>query len=617
MDAPKSMRHIRDDLLGKLDQLGLDHPGIAHELSLIREDIEHFTTSQIEQGQRLAKIGAALGAERDIKALLEMILLEAMRLNSADGGTFYAVKTDSKGNPISLEWMLTRNGTLKTWMGGTSGIPIPFPEIPLFVNGSENHSNVSAHVALSGETINLPDVYEAEGFDFQGPRAFDAKVGYRTKSMLVFPLRNHENEIVAVMQLINVIDGSGNIYPFASDNQLVTLSLATQAAVALTNAKLIISLENLFDAFIKAIAQSIDAKDDVTGGHIQRVAELTMMIARAINETNDGPFANIYFSQDELRELSIAAWLHDTGKITTPETVMFKSTKLEAFVDRVDNVKMRFELARCMMQIEAFRKKIEQIVPNPEQKQNWEEIDRSLTEFLTQNRDDWHLIERFNVGAEFLKPEIADRIKAIAATSFELSEELALNRETPYFGYLSRKTWEAKQEKCGPREEKDLPIDPSQRNLLTANELLNMLIARGTINDEERTKMEDHVVQTIKILEKLPFPRKMQNVPEYAGGHHEFLNGKGYPKHLNRENLPIQSKIMAVADIFEALSAADRPYKKAKPLSETLKIMGFMVKDGCIDNDIVNVFLHTGTMAKYAKEFIDQKQIDIELNEPQ
>ncbi len=613
MNAPRSMQNMSQELHDRLEQFRQEHPALAEKLNELQHEIISFTESHLQQQQRLAKIGTSLGAERDINTLLEMILLEAMRLNSADGGTFYSVKTDPKGNPIALEWVMVKNGTLKTWMGGTSGVPIPFPEIPLYRDGKENHANVSAHVALTGETINLQDVYVAEGFDFQGTRIFDTSTGYRSKSMLVFPLRNHENEIVAVMQLINVTDDSGNIFPFAEENEFATLSLASQAAVAITNARLIISLENLFDAFIRAIAQSIDAKDEVTGGHISRVAELTMMIARAVNETDDGSLARIHFSDDELRELSVAAWLHDTGKITTPETVMFKATKLEAYVDRIDNVKLRFELARSIRQIDTLQKKLAGVQPPPELREQWEQLDRELEESLKKNIEEWNLIEFQNIGGEFLKPETAEVIKTIANQTFTVPDDIALTRTVPYHGYLSRKTWEAKQEYKGPREVKAMPVESNLRRLMSDDELLNMMISRGTINQEELLKMRDHVVQTINILDKLPFPRKMQNVPEYAGGHHEFVNGKGYPKGLAGPNLPLQSRIMALADVFEALSAADRPYKKAKPMSEVLKILGFMVKGGDLDQEVYDVFISKGVMAEYVREKIDAKQIDIDL----
>ncbi|MDK9699537.1 MAG: HD domain-containing protein [bacterium] len=613
MSAPQLILNVGDQLISRLREQCQNHNEVAHQISQVAEDLNALLQAHTEQINRLAKIGAALGAERDIPTLLEMILMEAVRLNHADGGTFYLVQNDDKGDPVSLKWVVMQNTTLKTWSGGTSGVPIPFADVPLYIDGAENHSNVSAHVALTGRIINLPDVYVAEGFDFRGTRIFDEKTGYRSKSMLVFPLRNHENEIVAVMQLINVTDSNGTIFPFAKENELLTLSLATQAAVAITNARLIRSLEELFDAFIKAIAQSIDAKDEVTGGHISRVAELTMRIAKAVNESNEGGYGQVHFNSDEMRELSIAAWLHDTGKITTPETVMFKATKLEAYVDRVDNVKLRFELARALRENLALRDKLTLCEVTEEKQKSFSLIDTDLSLELEKIGNWWRMIEQQNLGMEFLKPEVGQQIKDVASYEFEVPETVALKRNVPYHGYLSRLTWEAYQPYVGPREQKQMPIENAKRRLLSKDEERNLLISRGTINEDELAKMRDHVVQTMNILEQLPFPRKLRRVPEYAGGHHEFINGKGYPKGLAGPSLPLQSRIMALADIFEALSAADRPYKKAKPMSEVLKILGFMVKGGEIDADIFDVFIKSGVMAGYTKEFIMENQIDIDL----
>ncbi|MCX7835057.1 MAG: HD domain-containing protein [bacterium] len=579
----------------------------------LRNFVEQLVTDQNEQISRLATIGAALGAEKDMPTLLEMILVELMRLNNADGGTFYLVKSDKKGNPIALQWVVVSNHTLKLWQGGTSGNPITIPDIPLYIDGNENHHNASAHVALTGEIINLEDVYVAEGFDFKGAKRFDELNNYRTKSMLVIPLKNHENEIVAVLQLINALDESKNIIPFSKENELLNLSLAMQAAVAITNTQLIRSLKELLDSFIQSIAQSIDAKDEVTGGHISRVAILTMMIAEALNQCNTAPFDQIHFTQDELYELKMAAWLHDTGKITTPDTVMFKATKLEAYVDRIDLIKQRFETIRCLKQNELLRKKLYAYENGNVNLDEFSKWDDEFKQELNKIETYWRLIEQYNLGAEFLKEEIATIFKQIASENYCIPEELSLKQNVPYAGYLSRFTWVNEQEWVGPRDARPMPKQSSVRNYLTPNELHNLLIAKGTLNPEEKAKMNDHVVQTINILEKLPFPRKLQNVAEYAGGHHEFVNGKGYPRGLKGDDLPLQARIMALADVFEALSAPDRPYKKAKPMSEVLKILSTMVKFQELDKNVFELFIRSGVMARYVQEYVQPNQIDIDL----
>lgn len=588
-------------------------PIFSKILSELQNLVSQHISERNDQISRLAAIGAALGAEKDMPTLLEMILVELMRLNNADGGTFYLVKSDKKGNPVALQWVVVSNQTLKLWQGGTSGNPITIPDIPLYIDGKENHNNASAHVALTGEIINLEDVYTAEGFDFKGAKRFDEMNNYRTKSMLVFPLKNHENEIVAVLQLINALDASRNIIPFPKENELLNLSLAMQAAVAITNTQLIRSLKELLDSFIQAIAQSIDAKDEVTGGHISRVAILTMMIAEAINESKTPPFDKIYFNQDELYELKMAAWLHDTGKITTPDTVIFKATKLEGYVDRIDLIKQRFETIRCLKQNEVLKRKLTAYEKGEVNLNDFTKWDEELNQELSKIEEYWRLIEQYNIGSEFLKNEIAEQFKKIAAETYDIPDDLALNQNIPYAGYLSRLTWVNEQQWVGPRETRPMPKQSNKRNYLTANELFNLLIAKGTLNSDEKAKMNDHVQQTINILEKLPFPRKLQNVAVYAGGHHEFVNGKGYPKGLKGDELPLQAKIMALADVFEALSAPDRPYKKAKPISEVLKILTTMVNFEELDKNVYELFIQSGVMAKYVKDYVLPVQIDIDL----
>lgn len=582
-------------------------------LSELYRIISDELSDRSERISRMAIIGAALGAEKDMPTLLEMILVELMRLNNADGGTFYLVKSDTRGNPVSLQWVVASNHTLKLWQGGTSGNPITIPDIPLFIDGVENHHNASAHVALTGDIINLEDVYIAEGFDFKGAKKFDEINRYRTKSMLVVPLKNHEGEIVAVLQLINALDTASNIIRFSKENELVNSSLAMQAAVAITNTQLIRSLKELLDSFIQAIAQSIDAKDEVTGGHIGRVAMLTMMIAEAINEAIDPPFNKIHFSQDELYELKMAAWLHDTGKITTPDTVIFKATKLESYVDRIDLIKQRFETIRCVLLNDFLQKKVNAYENGRATPELLMIFESEYKQELAKIESYWKLIEVYNVGAEFLKEEVAQQFKDIAKETYTVPEDVKLSHSIPYAGYLSRFSWVNKQDWVGPRDVRPMPIEQEERPFLTENELYNLLIVKGTLNPDEKAKMNDHVQQTINILEKLPFPRKLQNVAEYAGGHHEFVNGKGYPRGLKGKELPLQARIMAMADVFEALSAPDRPYKKAKPMSEVIKILSTMVKFEELDNEVFEVFVKSGVMSKYTHNNVMPIQIDINL----
>jgi len=494
-----------------------------------------------------------------------MILEEARYFTNADGGTLYMMDDDGR----ALKFEIVQTDSLNIRMGGTSGNPINWYPVRLYLqDGQPNHAMVSAHVGLTGEVINIPDVYDVEGFDFTGTRAFDNKTGYRSKSMLVVPMRNHEDEIIGVVQLINSQDPvTREVVPFSQSDQNLIISLASQAAVAITNTKLIHDLENLFESFIQVIASAIDEKSPYTGGHIERVAELTMLIAHKLNDVNYGKYADFLLTEDQLKELRIAAWMHDIGKITTPEYVVDKSTKLETIYDRINTVQARFEILKR----ETRLRLLEQYC-RPGAAPLSDTVNEEYERVARQIDDDWEFVKVANVGGEFMAPEKQERIRQIAAHSYQLNGQ--------------------------------------DQSLLSEEEVKNLCIARGTLSDQERQIINNHVVVTIKMLEKLPYPKKLRRVPEFAGGHHEKLDGTGYPNGLNEEQLSVQARILALADIFEALTARDRPYKKAKSLAESMKIMGFMAKDKHIDPEIFKVFVQEKIYLEYARKYMDPAQID-------
>lgn len=531
------------------------------------------TTGYEERLDKLLKIGTALSSERNLDVLLEMILELAREFTSADAGTLYLVLEEER----ALKFEIAHNDTLGTRMGGTSGNPVNLPPVSLVKEDEKpNLANVAAYVANTGKLVNIPDVYEADesqGFDFTGPRKYDEMTGYRTMSMLCVPMRNHEDEIIGVLQLINAKHPeTGEVIPFAPEYMTLTESLASQAAVALTNAQLINDLKVLFDSFIKSIAAAIDRKSPYTGGHIRRVAELTMMIAHKINETTEGPFAQVHFTEEELEELRIAAWLHDIGKITTPEHVVDKATKLEAIYDRIDLVKTRFDAIRRERENGALRRKLDLMLNGNAAPDKLRLIDEELKQELTQLDNDLEFLIAINKGGEFMEDEKIARLNDIARRTYE--------------------------------------VDGERKPFLTENEVYNLAIKKGTLNTEDRKKIEEHALVSIEMLRELPFPKKMAHVPEYAGGHHEKLNGKGYPFGLTAEQLPLQARMMAVADIFEALTAHDRPYKKPMPLSKAVQIMGFFVKDKELDPDVVDIFIKGGVFQDYARKEMDPTQID-------
>jgi HD-GYP domain-containing protein (c-di-GMP phosphodiesterase class II) len=509
----------------------------------------------VQRLEQLNAIGASLSAERDLARLLESILTAAKTITRADGGTLYRVTEEG-----TLRFEIVRTTSLKYYLGGTTGNPVPFYPIHLAgKDGKPNHSMVAAYAALTGKTVNIPDAYTAEGFDFSGTRNFDKKTGYRSKSFLTVPMRNHENEIIGVLQLINAVHPkSGEIVPFSSSDQRLAESLASQAAIALTNRMLINQLEELFESFINLINMAIDEKSPYTGGHCQRVPQLTMMLAEAVNETREGPLATFSMNDKDRYELKIAGLLHDCGKVTTPVHVVDKATKLETIYDRIHLIDTRFEVLKRDLELQALKQEIS------------EERRRQRLRELEEDRKFLHAC---NIGGERMSDDDVARVRRIAAYRWR-------------------------------------DLTGHEANFLSEDEVKNLTIRAGTLTEDERKVINHHIVATIKMLEALPWPRHLTNVPEYAGGHHERMDGKGYPRGLRREQMSVQARCMGIADIFEALTARDRPYKKGKTLSESLEILGRMRLNNHIDPDLFDVFVRRKVYRRYAEMFLDQEQID-------
>ena len=522
----------------------------------------------VQRLEQLNAIGASLSAERDINRLLETILTAAKSITRADGGTLYRVADDR-----TLRFEIMRTSSLKYYLGGTTGNAVPFYPIQLYKDGKPNHNMIAAYVALTGNTVNIPDAYTADGFDFSGTRAFDSKTGYRSKSFLTVPMRNHENEIIGVLQLINAHDpDTGEIVPFSSSDQRLTESLASQAAIALTNRMLINQLEELFESFINLINSAIDEKSPYTGGHCQRVPTLTMMLADAATESKEGPLAEFEMSEKDRYELKIAGLLHDCGKVTTPVHVVDKATKLETIFDRIHLIETRFEVLKRDAEIELLKARAElaeRSAPMVER----EAAEARYRDRVRQLNEDRSFLRACNIGVESMREEDAERVRMIARY-----------RWTDSAGY--------------------------EANFLTEDEVKNLTIRSGTLTADERQVINHHIVATIRMLESLPWPRHLKNVPEYAGGHHERMDGKGYPKGLTREQMSVQARVMGISDIFEALTAKDRPYKRGKTLSESLEILGRFKQSGHIDPDLFDVFVRKKVYLRYAEAFLDSEQID-------
>ena len=523
-----------------------------------------------ELGYRsFAKIGQALSAEKNIKLLLEMIVDEARFLSKADAGTLYTV--DPKKQELSFA--ILQNETMGTRLGGPESEDITFPSIPLYKQNKPNHTNVSSHVALTGEIVNIPDVYEAKDFDFTGPREYDKVSGYRSQSMLVLPLQNHENEIIGVLQLLNAHDTeTDDVIPFSKGCIGLVASLASQAAIALTNVSLVKDLQSLLHAFIKSIATAIDEKSPYTGGHIRRVNKLAMMLARMISDSDEAPFAEINFSDDEFKELGLASWMHDVGKITTPEHVVDKEDKLQTIFKRILLIETRFKLIAQYLENQFLKQKIKLLNSGCDTSEITL-LDEQLSCEKINLAEDFKFIKACNKGSEFMNDTMIEKLQAIANKTFIDNDK--------------------------------------EQNYLTDNELTNLCVRKGTLTGDERMVIENHAMMTWKILMQIPFPSNMAHVPEYAAWHHEKLDGTGYPFGLEAEDLPMQARIMAVADIFEALTAKDRPYREPMKLSQALKIMGFMKKDQHIDANIFDLFIQKKLHLDYAHKEMNPDQIDV------
>ncbi len=511
----------------------------------------------VQRLEQLNAIGASLSAERDIDRLLEAILTAAKSITRADGGTLYRLTEDG-----TLRFEILRTSSLKYYLGGTTGNAVPFYPIHLVgKDGKPNHSMVAAYAALTGKTVNIADAYTADGFDFTGTRNFDKKTGYRSKSFLTVPMTNHDREIIGVLQLINAQDPkTGEIVAFSPADQRLAESLASQAAIALTNRMLINQLEHLFESFIALINSAIDEKSPYTGAHCQRVPALTMMLAEAVNETREGPLSDFHMNDKDRYELKIAGLLHDCGKVTTPVHVVDKATKLQGIYDRIHLLDTRFEILKRDAEIAML-------------KDGTQDARARLRERLRQLEEDRMFLRAANIGGERMRDEDIERVKRIAAY-----------RWTDTSGH--------------------------EALFLTDDELKNLTIRAGTLTAEERQVINHHIVATIRMLESLPWPKHLKNVPEYAGGHHERMDGKGYPKGLTGEQMSVQARVMGIADIFEALTAKDRPYKKGKTLSESLEILGRMSLNGHVDPELFDVFVRRRIYLRYAEMFLDKEQID-------
>jgi len=540
---------------------------IDDRLNQVIEQITSLSDLQTKHIQSLTRIGVALSSVSNLDMIFDMILSEAIAFSNADAATIYKVSEDGK----KLDFVIVYNKTLKLRMGGKH-TPITWNSIPLFNKDGESClSHIASNVFHKKRMLCFEDVYKTREYDISGTKAIDASNHYRSKSMLTVPLKDHENEVLGVLQVINPLDANGNITSFTNEQKVMLKSLASQAAIAMSNRKLINDLETLLMQFMQAIAKGIERKSKYSSNHITRVSLLADMIANKINNDQTGYFRQISFTPSELKELSMAGLMHDVGKIVTPEYVMDKSTKLETITDRIHLINLRFELFKKALALSRAERGEEKILKTamgwyPDMKPvNWDEL-------ISRLDSDRAFLTKVNKGGELLTDKALQQINRIRKMQFSFQKQ--------------------------------------KFNLLTADEVVNLQIRQGTLSPAERNTMKEHVMITWEMLSEVTFPVKFRNVALYAATHHEKLNGKGYPFGLKDEQLPLQSRILAISDIFEALTASDRPYKKGNTLSEALSILAHCAKEQEVDADLLDFILDSGIYLDFARKYMKPKLID-------
>ena len=490
------------------------------------------------QMDNLIKIGVALSSEKDHRRLMEMIITEARRITNSDGGTLYLVD----GDFLRIE--ILHNSSMNVFKGGTSGESVDLPPVPL------QPSYASAYVAMHEKTMRFDDVYQAADFDFSGARKYDEITGYRTTSMLVIPLKDHLNEVIGVMQLINAMDPENNtVVPFDTRSLAVVEALASLAAIALTNMNLIQEVENLFAAFTRVIVTAIDEQTPYNVSHTRQVVSLAQALAQKINEIDDGPYAEEHFDTDRLEALSMAGWLHDIGKIATPLQIMNKATRLDS---QLPLVLQRIDYAREREMRNSLQEQVKLLKTGCHQTA-WqvEEESQSKLNRLQKARE---LVLHADNPDNFVDDDLRRQLSEIANLQY----------------------YDSHDNLC---------------HLLSEEELRCLSVGRGTLTEEERNIIQEHVDITERMLNEVPFSRKLAKVPTFACMHHEYLDGSGYPRGVSAEEIPLEARILAVVDIFTALTASDRPYRDKIPEEKAASIVSAMAEEGKLDPHLVKILV--------------------------
>jgi HD-GYP domain-containing protein (c-di-GMP phosphodiesterase class II)/HAMP domain-containing protein len=615
-------RHISSSLrslahsAAQIRAFRLDTPIAVH--SRIREVDDLASTMGVMRSSiaQFLSISHALSAEKDYAHLLEMILDEACKVARADGGAILLLSEDES----RLDAAIVSNTRTAIRYVANSERSGSFDPVELHSTDTPRYT-LERHVHDASDIVCIDDIASDERWDYSLTRARFEKDGYRAQSALTLPLRDQKGDTIGLLQLVNARGESGNVTGFAPELVTYIEALSSDAAVAIDVRRLLKAQKDLLESFIQVIAGAIDAKSPYTHGHCQRVPELAKMLTAAAVDADVGPFADFHLSDNDWNTLYLASWLHDCGKVTTPEYVVDKATKLETIFNRIHEIRTRFEVLIRDAQIDYWK-------ALAEGGQHQADLEAQRNERIRQLEDDFSFIAACNLGGEYMSDDDIARVHQIAQRSWvrHLDDRLGLS-----FEELRRKQREPmpklpiseplladRPDHIIPRLEGrhpfgdnahgfDMEIPENEYNL---GEVYNLCIRKGTLTPEERFKINDHIVQTIIMLEKLPFPRELKRVPDWAGNHHEKMDGTGYPRRLKGAQMSIPERIMAIADIFEALTAVDRPYKPAKTLSESLRIMSLMRDNGHIDPELLALFLRSGVYLRYAEAFLQPEQID-------
>jgi HD-GYP domain-containing protein (c-di-GMP phosphodiesterase class II) len=524
-----------------------------HAASLVAEHAAQTgERMRYQELSELTRVGAALSTERNLLTLLEMILSQARRIATADAGSLYLVEKDEEGRPISLRFKLSQNFTLPD-------LPLTEFTVPI------DRTSVSGYAAVRGEPVVIADSYHLpDDVEFQQNRGFDEKFNYRTKSMLVIPMKTHRDEVIGVLQLINrkrdpevrlstVEITEREVIPFDVRTVELVNALASQAAVAIENSRLYEDIERLFEGFVTAAVYAIESRDPTTFGHSGRVASLTVGLAEAVDRGGEGPYNRLRFTREQLREIRYAGLLHDFGKVGVREQVLVKQKKL--YPADLDVIRHRFAYLMQGLDLEFERKATQTLLAGGR--------------------------ERYDaVRAEL------DQERAARRAELERYLEAVVRANEPTV--LPEGSFEELM-KLGERTIVD--PDGETRPLLSGEEIRFLTIRKGNLDDQERREIESHVTHTFRFLEQIPWTRELKGIPEIAYGHHEKLNGRGYPRQVGGDQIPVQTRMMTISDIFDALTASDRPYKRALPKERALDILGAEAKEGLLDQHLLRTFI--------------------------